>query len=95
MRDNEFEWDDRKAAANLKKHEVSFEQARNVFDDVDSIDRDDPDPDEPRTVRIGRANSMLLVVVYTEREGRDGITRIRIISAREASTHEEATYRNA
>lgn len=93
MRDASFEWDDRKAAANLKKHEVSFLEAELVFEDLDAVDRDDPDPDEERTVRIGRAGPALLVVVYTEREGRDGISRFRIISAREATSHEETIYR--
>jgi uncharacterized protein len=93
MRDQHFEWDDRKAAANLKKHEVSFDEARRAFDDDDAIEREDPDPDEERMVRIGRSGQSLLVVIYTDRTGRDGITRSRIISAREATSHEEALYR--
>jgi uncharacterized protein len=93
MRDQNFEWDDRKAAANLKKHEVSFGEARPVFSDDDAIERDDADPDEERFIRIGRSGNALLVVIYTERIGRDGITRKRIISAREATSHEETLYR--
>jgi uncharacterized protein len=63
MRDDSFEWDDRKAAANLKKHEVAFEEARLVFDDPNSVDFDDPDPDEIRTQTIGRSRNSLLVIV--------------------------------
>ena len=44
MRDDEFEWDDAKAASNYRKHNVTFEQARTAFDDPDCVDRDDPDP---------------------------------------------------
>ncbi len=93
MRDQSFEWDDRKAAANFKKHEVSFDEARLVFADDEAIERDDPDPDEERIARIGRSGNALLVVIYIERTGRDGLTRNRIISVREATTHEEALYR--
>ena len=94
MRDDRFEWDDQKAATNLKRHHVSFDEACGVFDDADFVDDDDPDPDEIRTCRIGRAGTALLVVVYTEREDRHGRIRIRIISAREATNHEEARYRS-
>ena len=39
MRDDEFEWDDRKAVRNVRDHGVTFEQARSAFDDPDSINR--------------------------------------------------------
>ncbi len=94
MRDDSFEWDDRKAEANLKKHEVSFDEVRYVFDDPDAIDLDDPDPDEVRTKTLGRVDRDVFVVIWTEREGLDGITRRRIISAREATPNEEGIYRN-
>jgi hypothetical protein len=41
VRDDEFEWDDRKAAANLRNHRVSFEVARLAFDDAFAVDRED------------------------------------------------------
>ena len=94
MRDDRFEWDDRKAAANLKKHGVSFDEARGVFDDARFVERDDPDPDEVRTQIIGRVGKYLLTVIYTERHQRDGSVRQRIITAREATPYEEADYRN-
>jgi len=87
MRDDEFEWDDAKAAENIRDHEVTFETARAAFDDPDSIDRDDPDPDEERFVRLCRLDLRIFVVVWTERDG-----RIRIISARRANRHEQRTY---
>ena len=87
MRDEDFEWDDSKAASNLDKHHVSFETARAAFDDPDSIDRDDPDPDEERISRLCRFGHDVFVVIWTERG-----QRIRIISARLATTHEQRTY---
>ena len=48
MRDNRFEWDDRKAASNLRDHKVSFGLARTAFDDLLAIEELDDDPDEVR-----------------------------------------------
>ncbi len=87
MRDDRFEWDDRKAAANLRKHEVSFELARLVFDDPIAIDELDDEPGEERWKRIGIARGRLLQIVYTHR----GV-RVRIISARKADSHEQDLY---
>ena len=53
MRDGCFEWDDRKADSNLRKHGVSFEDARLAFDDPDGFDEEDDDPDEERWKRVG------------------------------------------
>ena len=92
MRDDRFEWDNRKATSKLKRHHVSFDEATDVFDVPDFVDDDDPDPDEIRTCRIGRSGSLLPVVGYTEREDRDGNNRTRIISARESASHEEARH---
>ena len=82
-----FEWDDRKATANRRKHDVAFEHAHQVFDDPYAIDGSDDDVDEERFTRLGFANGALLVVVYTERGG-----RIRIISARKARRREQGDY---
>lgn len=87
MQDEEFEWDDAKAARNLAKHGVTFEQARAAFEDPDCVDHDDADPDEERYRRLCRLGTVVLVVVWTERGD-----RIRIISARLASKHEQRTY---
>ncbi len=89
MVDDEFEWDEAKAAANLAKHGVSFERAKLVFDDVSAIVVNDDRRDyrEDRLVTTGDAEGVILVVVHTEREG-----RVRIISARRANRYERQTY---
>jgi len=87
--DLEFEWDEDKAAANLKKHKVSFEEAKTVFSDPFSITIDDPEhsADEFRFIDIGSSSDgTILVVSYTERN------KIRLISARKASKSERKTY---
>ena len=86
----EFEWDPRKAEANLKRHEVSFDDATTVFQDPLSITISDPDHSETedRFIDIGTAHlGELLVVSYAER--RD---KIRIISARRATSAERKNY---
>lgn len=86
----EFEWDGNKAASNLSKHGVSFDEARTVFDDTFYIDFYDPDHsyDEQRYIIVGQSvQSRLLVVSYTERGN-----VIRLISARRATRKERETY---
>ena len=85
-----FEWDPEKAAANLAKHGVSFNEARLIFDD--SLAQTVPDPahtlDESRLRTIGLASyGRLLVVFYVNR----GDT-IRIIGARRATKREQHDY---
>jgi uncharacterized DUF497 family protein len=89
MIDATFEWDDAKATANLAKHGVSFERARLVFRDVAMIEVYDDRRDyaEDRFIATGDAGGVVLVVAFTERE-----ERVRIISARRASRHEQQTY---
>ena len=61
--DLKFEWDESKAAGNLKKHKVSFEEAKTVFSDPFSITIDDPEhsADEMRFIDIGSsANGTIL-----------------------------------
>jgi len=85
-----FEWDEEKAEINLKKHKVSFEEAKSVFGDPFSITVDDPDhsKEEQRFIDIGKsASGKLLVVVYTERRN-----KTRIISCRKATPPECRTY---
>jgi uncharacterized protein len=86
----EFEWDSAKAAANHRKHRVSFEEAASAF--VDPLSMTIPDPDhsvgEVRLLLLGRSDAgRLLVVAHTERGD-----NIRVISARTASRHERKTY---
>jgi uncharacterized protein len=85
-----FEWDASKAASNLRKHGVAFEDAITVFDDDRAVDEPDPDPDEERFKIIGMtAANRMVVVVYAE----PADDRIRIISARKATRHEVKAYR--
>ena len=87
-----FEWDSRKAAANLRKHGVSFEDAQSVFSDERARLIDDPDhsADEDRFLLLGLSSSMrLLVVAHCYRAG--GST-IRIVSARKANREERLFY---
>ena len=85
-----FEWDERKAASNLRKHGVRFEEAQSVFYDPRSLTIYHPDysKTESRFIDIGTSHdNRVLVVVYTEREN-----RIRIISARRATRFERKEY---
>ena len=89
MQDDDFEWDDDKAAQNTAKHGVSFERAARVFSDpfgVAEID-DREDYGEPRFIMVGMVEGDLIFVAYTERDG-----RIRIITARRATKHEQDDY---
>ena len=85
-----FEWDDAKAASNVKKYRVSFDEAVTVFGDIRAITFADSEhsdtEDRSRTYGVS-ANGRLLVVVHTERK-----TSIRIISARKATKYEKDIY---
>ena len=86
-----FEWDPAKAAANLRKHKVSFMEAQSVFYDDFAIQffDDGHSYDEERFIMLGMSSiARLLVVVHCERS-RGQI--VRIISARRA-TRSEATH---
>lgn len=85
-----FEWDPKKAEANLAKHDVSFEEALTVF--VDPLARIFPDDehsiDEFREIIIGHsAGQQLILVNFIETE-----ERVRIISARKATRREREDY---
>lgn len=84
-----FEWDDEKAASNLIKHGVAFEDAAWVFHDCNRLDRYDGRENygEDRFLTVGLVGTVELAVVYSAR----GDT-IRIISARKADSHERHEY---
>lgn len=87
-----FEWDPRKAAQNVRKHGVSFAEARTVFEDADALILPDPDhsDEEERFLLLGLSGALrALVVIHCERG--DGAV-IRIISARKADRQERAVY---
>ncbi len=86
----EFEWDDRKAAYNLQKHGISFQEAATIFYDPLVITFSDPDhsDDEERFIAIGMSfPGRLLMVAHTDRGD-----RIRIISARKLKPKERRLY---
>ena len=90
-----FEWDEAKATANLKKHQVSFEEAKSIFYDEFGVQFFDEEHsnDEERFLMLGMSSgAKLLIVCHCERE--HGAT-IRIISARKATKRESAFYRGA
>ena len=90
-----FEWDEGKAAANLKKHQVSFEEAKSIFFDDLGVQFFDEDhsSDEERFLMLGlSSDAKLLIVCHCERE--QGAV-IRIISARKATKRESAFYQGA
>jgi uncharacterized DUF497 family protein len=85
-----FEWDEKKAIANLGKHGVSFEEARTLFDDSFHVEFYDPDhsQDEHRYIIVGQSERhRLLVVSFTELDD-----TIRLISARELTGTEREAY---
>ena len=85
-----FEWDPVKAAANVRKHGVSFEEATTVFGDSLGMNMADPDHSlgEERFVLLGLSSARhVLVVAYAERA-----TRTRPISARVATRRERRQY---
>jgi uncharacterized DUF497 family protein len=87
-----FEWDAAKAAGNLSKHGVSFEEAATAFGDPLSLTVDDPDhSDEFRFITVGSsAGGRVLVIIHTDREN-----VIRLISASSATRRERRNYEQA
>lgn len=87
-----FDWDERKSAANAKKHGVSFEEAKSVFVDERAKLIDDPDhsEDEDRFVLLGLSSALRLLLVCHCYRAEGNV--IRIISARKASAHESKSY---
>lgn len=92
MKDLKFEWNKRKEKANIKKHNLSFEEARTVFFDENAIQFFDPDhsDDEDRFIMLGMSFKLRVIVVC--HCFRETDTVIRIISARKADKNEEQEY---
>lgn len=89
MNNDDFEWDEAKAAENYAKHGISFEHARRIFDDAFAVEGIDDSEvyGEHRFTTIGMVEGVLLYVVYTERGA-----RVRLISARRATRYEQDDY---
>lgn len=92
--DLRFEWDERKAIANRRKHGVSFEEARSVFLDENAIRIHDPDHSvgENRFVLLGLSLHLRVLTVCHCYRSNDDV--IRIISARRANKRERRQYEN-
>lgn len=87
-----FEWDPKKAAANLKKHGVSFQEAATVFGDPLAITFQDPDhsEDEERQVTFGLSlRKRLIIISHTQREDRTRIISARLMGRKERVIYEE------
>ncbi|MCB0369544.1 MAG: BrnT family toxin [Bdellovibrionales bacterium] len=88
-----FTWDKKKAITNLKKHGVSFEEAKTCFFDTLHIvisDHEHSNESEERLILLGLSSeNRMLVVVHIEYENN---STIRIISARKASKKERKQY---
>ena len=84
-----FEWDPSKAAANRRKHGISFEEAAAVFDDPVVLLLADLEHGEPRIVAIGASNRGRVLFVVSVEIDEDVM---RIISARKATRSERRSY---
>lgn len=85
-----FEWDQYKAASNVRRHGISFDEARTIFEDQFAFIFDDEAHSsvELREIIIGHSvNNRLLLTVFVERE-----TAIRLISARRPTLYERRKY---
>lgn len=86
----EFEWDETKAKANLKRHKVRFEEGKTIFNDpfLFTFPDDKHSASEERYVNIGiSAKGRILILTHTERQ-----CKIRIINRRKATTHGRRFY---
>jgi len=88
-----FEWEPRKASANLKKHGISFEEAKSVFYDESSKLISDPEhsEDEDRFILLGASHSLRVILVCHCYRSEGNV--IRVISARKATFKETKTYK--
>ena len=92
----EFDWDPAKAASNVAKHGVQFEEAMTVFRDplARSMLDTDHEADEERWVTLGQAaTGNLLVVVHTWVDINPDRSAVRIVSARRPTRNEARQYR--
>ena len=94
--ESNFEWDPQKAAANVRKHGISFERAAAIFQDPEALSLYDRphSQSEDRWITLGMdSQGRLLVVSHTWREQDEGAAICRIISARKATKTEARQYR--
>lgn len=82
-----FEWDADKSNANMAKHGIDFDTAKNIWLDENRIEIHAPHPVENRKIIIGKHNNKLWTAIYTLRSN-----AIRIISVRRARKKEAMLY---
>lgn len=89
-----WSWDDKKNRDNIKKHGISFEDAKRVFDDPLAAIETDPHPHEERFRITGMTGGAIVMVVYALIESADATAdeQIRIISARKVDRSERLEY---
>ncbi len=88
-----FDWDENKSKTNFVKHGVSFETAKLVFDDPNSLSLQDRHKEgEERWQTLGLINGVVILLVAHTFHERDNIEVIRIISARKATKQERKYY---
>ena len=88
----ELEWDPKKAAANIRKHDVAFQEAATVFGDPLAVTFEDPDHsvNEYRQITFGLSLQKRFVIVsHTERGGRTRIIGARLMDRNERKIYEE------
>ena len=87
-----FEWDAKKELSNLRKHGISFEEAKTVFFDENAKLIDDPNhsEEEERFILLGLSHSLRMILVCHCYRSDDNL--IRIISARKATARESRAY---
>lgn len=93
MNSLQFEWDPRKASSNLRKHGISFEEAKSVFLDENARLIDDPEnsKSEERFLLLGVSHSLRITLVCHCYRSESNV--IRIISARKATVSESKAYK--
>ena len=90
-----FEWNANKARENLRKHQVSFEEARTIFNDplMVTYPDDEHSQTEERLISIGISSvKRLLLAVHVERQETEEFLLIRLISCRKATNLERKAY---
>ena len=90
-----FDWDPEKNRRNLRRHEITFEDATQVFYDTNNYSKPDTYPLEERWRTIGAVGTDILFVVHTWESAGQHDQTIRIISARRATSRERAEYEQA
>ncbi len=83
-----FQWDPQKRRANLKKHNIDFQEAVTIFDGPVVVMPSNRE-EEARHIAFGTLNTVVVAIVFTIRDG-----HCRIISARRAKTNERKKYRD-